>query len=303
MVLILFILVGVAKVIFAKNAQLEDVLLERKLLFFLSNNKLWQMEMEGNIIHEKLVNDAFVVDYDFDEIGNRLFWIDQAGQIIARNINGQSVDKCMFRYYLAGSGTRITYNTVTDKFYIIDGQSQEIDMIESMGKNQTVLFKRNPIKEEYVIREKPRKIVLDRQAGLMFILTDLNGVKNIYQSKTDGTSKKLLISNIGGDEIGINSNHKRIFWANTKQKVIESANYEGQNRAFVAKIKNSVALNIYNNELFWIINESEWGCSKSAVYGCRLESGTCEISPDCRIQLEDQCRNPRSLKIVGLQRI
>jgi hypothetical protein len=158
---------------------LEDVSLEKKLMFFLSDNKLWQMEIEGDVIHEKLVNYGFVVDYDFDEIGSRLFWIERTGQIFARNIHGQSADRYMFRYYLAGSGTRITYNTMTDRFYIIDGQSQEIDMVDSTGKNQTVLFERDPIKEEHVMREKPRKIILDHRAGLMFILTDLNGVKNV----------------------------------------------------------------------------------------------------------------------------
>lgn len=71
----------------------------------------------------------------------------------------------------------------------------------------------------------------------------------------DGTSIKLLISNVGSDELDVDHHNKRIFWANGEQKVIESANYDGDNRVPVVKIQNPVAVTVHNNQLIWSTTE------------------------------------------------
>lgn len=161
-------------------SEYETGQLDPTMLFFLSNNKLWQLELGQNKHSQKLVNDKFVVDYDLDLVHNRLFWTDQAGHIYSRHIDDVASDKFAFPQCPTVSGTRIAYDSVTDKFYIIDEESLEMEVLDSQCKNrQTILFGCESIEEENVIWEKPRKVVLDPHDRLMFILTDLNGVRNV----------------------------------------------------------------------------------------------------------------------------
>lgn len=278
----------------AKNIQpIDDA--NPKYLFFLSENKLWRTELDTEA---KLVNDNFVIDYELDDNENRLFWIDRAGQLFVRRIDDEkSPDKFAFQYHSATSAAKIALDTLTDKFYIIDGVSQEVDVIDAKGKNQTILFERNPVLEEHVIREKPRRIALEPRSGFMFILTDLNGVKNLYRSNMDGSSKKLLITNVGSDELSIDREHRRIFWANTEQKVIESADYDGQNKAFVMKIQGKVSVAVYNNQLFWITHDGG-PSSKNIIHYCKLHENSCEEKTIRQTKLEKPTHKIDSLKIA-----
>lgn len=72
----------------------------------------------------------------------------------------------------------------------------------------------------------------------------------------DGTSKKFLMKGVGGEELVTDNHSKRIFWANAEAKVIESADYGGTNRAFVAKIHNPSVLTVYDRQLFWLTYEN-----------------------------------------------
>lgn len=144
---------------------------EPKLLYFLSEGKLWRLDLAaGN--NASLVTEQPVVDYDLD--ADRPYWIDRTGQVLS-NPGGARV----FTYYPAVSGARIAHDGLSGKFYVLDGESQEVDVLDSRGQNQSVLFERQPVREEHVVREKPRRLVLDPPRGIMFILTDLNGVKNV----------------------------------------------------------------------------------------------------------------------------
>ena len=117
-------------------------------------------------------------DYDLDT--DRLLWIDSLARIHKRPLNGSaSSKKLVLQYQPSVSTARIAYDQVGRKFYVIDGESQEIDVVDESNDYQTILFERGPIKEEHVVREKPRRIILDVREGLMFIVTVLNGVKHV----------------------------------------------------------------------------------------------------------------------------
>ncbi|XP_023317821.1 low-density lipoprotein receptor-related protein 5-like isoform X1 [Trichogramma pretiosum] len=274
-------------------------------LYLLDGDELLLMNLTTGIDSPSILH-KFVSAEDYDLDTDRLLWIDAMARIHSRRLNTSSrpyEDRLVLQYQPSVSTARITYDLVGRKFYVIDGESQEIDVVDESNDYQTILFERGPIKEEHVVREKPRRIVLDCKEGLMFIVTVLNGVENIYRSNMDGTSKKFLISGAGGDELVVDNPSKQIFWINVQAKVIESADYGGGNRAFVAKVQAPSVLAVYDRQLFWLAHDyAPTASSGSYIKTCQLDEVGCgHNTTRPLLRLGKLVRQPRSLKAYGIK--
>lgn len=75
----------------------------------------------------------------------------------------------------------------------------------------------------------------------------------------DGTQLNLFVPNIGKIKnncggMDIDRVSKRLYWIHCEKQMIESIDYEGKNKLFVAKVQNPIAVAIYSNYLFWSMN-------------------------------------------------
>lgn len=150
-------------------------------MLFLSNDKLWQLEVNDTNTKQKLVIGAHknVIDYDFDYIENRLTWIDERGRIFFRHLNNQT-DEFVYEFSPILLNTRIAFNSKTEKFYVNEGNYSKIWLIDSKSKNRTAMFDCDSLKKKHSVNEQVKKVILDTAAGYFFVLTEIKEItKNV----------------------------------------------------------------------------------------------------------------------------
>ncbi|KAJ8665215.1 hypothetical protein QAD02_006877 [Eretmocerus hayati] len=151
-------------------------------------------------------------------------------------------------------------------------------------------------------RERLEKIVLDPNEGLIFVVIRISSkplvitrrnfdpksqkhqhpkkftpvVCQILKYNTNGTTKTHLVSGATISDIsaslGVNRKERRIFWLDSKRDMIESVDYDGQDRKFVVKTQNALALTAYRDKLFWISHD---GNGSLVLSSCQLAAHVC----------------------------
>ncbi|XP_001605575.2 low-density lipoprotein receptor-related protein 6 isoform X2 [Nasonia vitripennis] len=320
---LVFLLCALAVAGFAQAKSIQDASQARQLVLLSGESgKLWRVSLDAgfeSVLEETRLpinansSDA-IVDFDLDPKGDRLLAIDEHSRINSSRLHDANPNdkpknfssSGSFQYHPTGRDARIAYDWLAGNVYAIDSQSQVVDVIGLRHQPhrhmiETVLFERkDPVMEERIVREKPRRLALDPSAGVMFVLTDIRGsIKNIYRSNMDGTGKRLLVSDVGAkDELmDIDRQNKRIYWVDNKAGWIRSVDYEGVDLVSVLKIENRpLALAAHDGRLFWSTNSDGANGITSINLCLPKPEGGCPKHRD--LQLRNHYELPHFIKLV-----
>ncbi|XP_058796386.1 prolow-density lipoprotein receptor-related protein 1-like isoform X1 [Phymastichus coffea] len=255
-------------------------------LYYLRDHKLYRLE-PGSADEQLLEHD--VADFELDADGQPL-WMDRAARI--HRLRGELV----LRYEPSVCTARFAWDHLTDKFYVVDGDSQEIDVLQP-GDKRAVLFERSPIREEHVIREKPKMLALDPGNGLMFILTDLSGIKNVYRSDMDGTGKRLLVEDVSSEQLSVDAPRRKVYWLNSRRRIVESVDFEGVERRPIDGLEgvtNETAIAVLDAEI-------HWSAGAGLINVCRLRDNSCDSGTLRRLKLPPSIHPIKKLKLPGVR--
>ncbi|XP_011503249.1 PREDICTED: low-density lipoprotein receptor-related protein 2-like [Ceratosolen solmsi marchali] len=273
---------------------------------------------------------ANIVDLDYDTGKSRVLWMSWNERLYSSSISNNNSDQLIFWYdyydYLQFSSRRIAVDHVNEKLYSIDrfinptvevvdfdGKQRSIlSSFETLGKIKDYVFAgKMPVELENAdyagmlfVQEFPMEIAIDPTEGLMFIRTNISWASRIHRINLDGTSLKIVILNAGRIKnnccrLDVDRLTKRIYWNDCEKGIIESSDYNGNDRVTVIKADDSVALAVYNNHLFWSQNSTDVS-TRAIIKECKLRNNTCRADIIRNIILKDIGDVPYKIKVAGL---
>ncbi|XP_078048816.1 putative vitellogenin receptor yl [Augochlora pura] len=191
----------------------------------------------------------------------------------------------------------IAVDWVTGNLYFTDSHRMHIGACNSNGTYCTVVIEGTS--------DKPRGLALLPQSGMMY-WTEWSINSRILMASMDGTNRSVLISeNLAcPNSLAIDDVNGRLYWMDSKLKLIESVRLDGTDRRIVLEAvgKAPSSLAVFENRLYWSDRASGTvqSCNKftgkdwrtvinasSAVYGIDIYhsvlkpkiSNPCESSP------------------------
>lgn len=108
--------------------------------------------------------------------------------------------------------------------------------------------------------ERPTSIALSPETGLMF-WTDAGYTPKIEYSWMDGSKRKVLVNEKLGFPSGIvidTYQKNRIYWADSKQNIIESISIDGGDRVTViaGELHHPFSLELFEDQLYWVSRDT-----------------------------------------------
>lgn len=218
---------GAVKLIMANRADIRQV--------SLSNNKYTSL-IKG-------LPNAISVDYHYKK--GLLFWSDVSTDVIKRCfINGTGV-RDVVRYGLESPGG-IAIDWIHELIFWTDSGTRRVEVANYDGSLRAVIAAND--------LDKPRAIVVHPGEALV-IWSDWGPTPKIERSFMDGSERTTIISEgiFWPNGLTIDYSVDRIYWADAKHHVIESANIDGSNRKKImnSNLPHPFALTIFEDFLYW----------------------------------------------------
>ncbi|XP_065212524.1 low-density lipoprotein receptor-related protein 2-like [Planococcus citri] len=189
------------------------------------------------------------LDYHFDK--NLLFWISFRTKKIhyqdlknstTTNSSSSSAIKGEFELPTSLSPEAVAVDWIGNNLYVVDSLGQKVDIFELHGRYHTIVMSR--------MLTEPKDIALDPLSGLMFLADG----RQIFRAHMDGTNAESIVTkNVSlATGIAVDSFGKRVFWCDSLlDYIIETADYQGNNRFLISKVPSSKKLAVFENYIFW----------------------------------------------------
>lgn len=205
----------------------------------------------------KGLHNAIAVDYHFKK--GLLFWSDVSTDVIKKSlINGTRV-KDVVKWGLEQPGG-IAVDWIHDLLFWTDSGTRRIEVSNFNGDMRTVIVSND--------LDKPRAIVVHPGEAMVF-WSDWGPNPKIECCYMDGSEKKTIISKgvIWPNGLAIDYTAGKLYWADAKQHVIESSNFDGTARVKImsSHLPHPFAITIFEDTMFW----TDWN-SKSVSSANKL---------------------------------
>ncbi|KAI1297176.1 Low-density lipoprotein receptor-related protein 6 [Halotydeus destructor] len=209
------------------------------------------------------IEEAAAVDYYYKE--ELVFWTDVGHEMIRGmkiSGSGKNVFNVVTTSVLSPDG--LACDWVTKKIYWVDSETNRIEVTGFDGKNRKVLFWKD--------LDQPRGIALAPHKGYIFF-SDWGELSKIERASMDGDpkSRRVIVHERLSVPNGLTIDYEdeRLFWVDAKLQIIESVDFEGQNRLKVTsgEMPQVFALTLSGDWLFW----TDW--SVSSISTCHKISG------------------------------
>lgn len=218
---------GAVQLIMANRADLRQV--------SLSNNKYTSI-LKG------LQN---AVALDFHHKKELLFWSDVSTDVIKRAfVNGTGVKDVIMWGLESPCGVAVDW--IHDLLFWTDSGTRRVEVATFEGNYRAVIATNN--------LDKPRAIAVHPGEALVF-WTDWGPNPKLERSYMDGSERKILIKEgvFWPNGLTIDFPGQKIYWADAKQHVIESASFDGNDRRKVLSnhLPHPFALTIFEDQIYW----------------------------------------------------
>ena len=204
---------------------------------------------------------------DYDAINDIVYWTDTYEQNIKRAYlpdlkdlkHGSEYAQSLDIKYVS-KPTDIAIDFVGRNLYWCDN---DISISSTKARGQILVtlldgrYKRVLINSNL---ERPTSIALLPEKGLMF-WTDAGLTPKIEYSWMNGDKRKVLVNEKLGFPSGIviDTNQKnRIYWADSKQNIIESVTIDGEDRVTViaGELYHPFSLELFEDQLYWVTRDT-----------------------------------------------
>ena len=216
-----------------------------------------------------------VVGVGYDHLLSRVYWTDvQAGResivstVLTSNFStaGSKVEVSTSWDQLVTSGLDMPEQLAVDaanmNLYFTDSYQQQVGVCSLQGGGCAVLVSGV---------ERPRGVAI-HQASAQLLLTDWGQTPRILIMALDGSNKRDLVTEniVWPNGLAVDQITDRVYWADSKQDVIESVDLDGGDRRTIltSHPKHPFSLAVFEDSLYW----SDWetqeivSCNK-ASYG------------------------------------
>lgn len=204
---------------------------------------------------------------DYDPINQIVYWTDTYEQNIKRayipNLkdlkHGSEYPQSLDIKYIS-KPTDIAVDWVAGNLYWCDN---DVSVSTTKTRGQILVslldgrYKRSLVSSNL---ERPTSIALSPENGLI-LWTDAGVMPKIEKAWMDGTKRKVLVNEKLGFPSGIvidTYQKNRVYWADSKQNVIESITIDGLDRTVViqGEIYHPFSLEIFEDQLYWVTRDT-----------------------------------------------
>ena len=202
-----------------------------------------------------------VVGVGYDHLLSRVYWTDvQAGResivstVLTSNFStaGSKVEVSTSWDQLVTSGLDMPEQLAVDaanmNLYFTDSYQQQVGVCSLQGGGCAVLVSGV---------ERPRGVAI-HQASAQLLLTDWGQTPRILIMALDGSNKRDLVTEniVWPNGLAVDQITDRVYWADSKQDVIESVDLDGGDRRTIltSHPKHPFSLAVFEDSLYW----SDW---------------------------------------------
>ncbi|XP_012350206.1 vitellogenin receptor isoform X1 [Apis florea] len=234
---------GEATMVFSIKSEIHGYYLDSQIYFPISQN----------------LQHAVAVSLD----ANYVYWsdIENGNEAIVKSLEDGSQREIIVTTGLS-SPDNIAVDWVTDNIYFTDSGYMHIGVCNDDGSYCTVIIKER--------RDKPRGLALLPSSGI-FYWTEWGMNSSILMAGMDGKNITVLVNQDleWPNSLSIDYPNNRLYWIDTKQKMIESIRLDGTDRRIVLKgtAKKPFSLAVFENKLYW----SDW--ISNTIQSCDKFSG------------------------------
>ncbi|XP_022905754.2 low-density lipoprotein receptor-related protein 4 [Onthophagus taurus] len=191
----------------------------------------------------KGLHNAIALDYHYDK--KTIFWSDLTLDVIKSSyMNGTNV-KDVIKWGLESPGG-IALDWVHNLLFWTDSGTRRIEVSTLEGKERVIIAAND--------LDKPRAISVHPGEALIF-WTDWGPSPKIERSEMDGTNRKSIITDsvFWPNGLTLDYTSNRLYWADAKHNVIETALFDGSDRRKVISkgLPHPFALTIFEDAIYW----------------------------------------------------
>lgn len=189
------------------------------------------------------LQNAIAVDFHHEQ--RLIFWSDVTLDKIKRShMNGTDIREIITEGLESPGGLAVDW--IHDKLFWTDAGTQRIEVANLDGSYRKVVIWEN--------LEKPRAIAAHPGIGTIF-WTDWGNTPKIERAGMDGSLRTVIANStlFWPNGLTIDYASERLYWADAKHHVIESAALDGTNRRTVINqgLPHPFALTLFEDELYW----------------------------------------------------
>ena len=234
-----------------------------------------------------------VVGVGYDPLTSRIYWSDvQAGResILSAQLS-TNFSQTDSKVEISGSERLVTagldmpeqlaVDAASENLYFTDSQQHQVGVCSLSGRGCSVLL---------AGLERPRGLAL-HQASSQLVVSDWGDTPRIIILGLDGSNQRDLVSEdlVWPNGLAVDQITDRVYWADSKQDVIESVDLEGGDRRTIltSHPKHPFSLAVFEDRLYW----SDWETQE--IVSCNKFTGK-----EFRVEMKESGVRPMGLAIA-----
>ncbi|OAD52717.1 Vitellogenin receptor [Eufriesea mexicana] len=218
------------------------------LLVFSIKSEIHGYYLDSQVYYPVTKNLKHAVAVSLD--ANYVYWsdVEDEDEVIIRSLEDGTERNIIVTTGLS-SPDDIAVDWVTGNIYFTDSGYMHLGVCSNDGSYCTVIIKER--------NNKPRGLALLPSSGLLY-WTEWGSNSSILMASMDGKNATALINQDleWPNSLSIDYTNNRLYWIDSKLKVIESIRLDGTDRRTILKdiAKKPISLAVFENKLYW----SDW---------------------------------------------
>ncbi|KAL9884451.1 LDL receptor related protein 4 [Glossina fuscipes fuscipes] len=184
------------------------------------------------------------VALDVDRKTGQIYWSDIVDSLImSSSPDGLNVNRIIYESLDSPDG--LVIDSVGRTLYWADAGRHTVEVATLDGKYRHLIAWKD--------LESPRGLALDYEAGFLF-WTDWGHYRKIERAHMDGENRQRIVTSnlLWPNGLSLDLKAKRIYWVDAKLKVIDSCDYEGNQRKLImSALHHPYALALTDEFIYW----------------------------------------------------